>query len=191
MPASHMLADADAHADFARLSQDEQAARRALHEEEVRARLAWCLENGLTPAAEHVHRAPGDDANFMFGVPPWLPDGSANPRGVPFGRPEDLRLAKERQLEDYSAPGWRCRKCDAVVRAAQREWSCRSAEPVDWWWCSACKLAHAASAPASAQAKKLALAAQGCRRLDVAWLCFRKAGDGSPGTKAVDTETSH
>jgi len=191
MPASHMLADADAHADFARLSQDEQAARRALHEEEVRARLAWCLENGLTPAAEHVHRAPGDDARFMFGVPPWLPDGSANPRGVPFGRPEDLRLAKERQLEDYSAPGWRCRKCDAVVRAAQREWSCRSAEPVDWWWCSACKLAHAASAPASAQAKKLALAAQGCRRLDVAWLCFRKAGDGSPGTKAVDTETSH
>ncbi len=71
----------------------------------------------------------------MFGVPPWLPDGSANPRGVPFGRPEDLNLAKELQLEDYSAAGWHCRKCDAVVRAAQREWSCRSAEPVDWWWC--------------------------------------------------------
>ena len=125
----------------------------------------------------------------MFGVPPWLPDGSANPRGVPFGRPEDLRLAKELQLEDYSAAGWHCRKCDAVVRAAQREWNCRSAEPADWWWCIACKLAHAASAPASAQAKKLALAAQGCRRLNVAW--FRTAGDGSPGTKAVDTETSH
>ena len=34
---------------------EQQAARRALHEEEVRARLGWCLERGLTPAAEHVH----------------------------------------------------------------------------------------------------------------------------------------
>jgi len=155
---------------FSSLSAAQQAARRALHEQEVSARLAWCLENGLTPAAEHVHRAPGDDANFMFGVPPWLPDGSANPRGVPFGRPEDRFLAKERQLEDYSAAGWRCRKCDAVVRTPQREWNCRSAAPVDWWWCPACKFAHAANtAPKTAMQKKLAEAAKGCRRLDAAW----------------------
>ncbi len=163
-------AEIDAPAAFARLAPEQQAARRALHEQEVRERLAWCLARGLTPAAEHVHRAPGDDARFMFGVPPWLPDGSANPRGVPFGRPEDLRVAKERQLEDYSAAGWECRRCSAQVRSAPREWSCRSAEPVDWWWCKACKLAHAAKdAPKTAAQKKLAEAAKGCRRLDLAW----------------------
>ena len=44
------------------------------------------------------------------------------------------------------------------------------AQPVDWWWCSACKLAHAAKdAPKTATQKKLAEAAKGCRRLDVAW----------------------
>lgn len=178
-------AEINAPAAFARLAPEQQAARRALHEEEVRARLAWCLERGLTPAAEHVHRAPGDDARFMFGVPPWLPDGSANPRGVPFGRPEDLRLAKERQLEDHSAAGWPCRKCGAAVRAAPREWSCRSAEPVDWWWCFACKQAHAAKdAPKTATQKKLALAAQGCRRLDVAWFGAGGAG-GAGGTGAA------
>ncbi len=158
-----------ASGDFSRLSAEQQAARRALHEEEVRARLGWCLERGLTPAAEHVHRAPGDDANFMFGVPPWLPDGSVNPRGVPFGRPEDLRLAKERQLEDYSAAGWACRRCGAAVRAVPREFR-GAAEPLDWWWCTACKLAHAAKhAPKTAKQKKLAQAAEGCRRLDAAW----------------------
>lgn len=169
-PEDNAAPDDDPADAFARLAPEQQAARRALHEQEVGERLAWCLERGLTPAAEHVHRAPGDDARFMFGVPPWLPDGSANPRGVPFGRPEDLRLAKERQLEDYSAAGWECRRCSAQVRSAPREWSCRSAEPVDWWWCKACKLAHAAKdAPKTAAQKKLAEAAKGCRRLDVAW----------------------
>jgi hypothetical protein len=155
--------------DFSSLSAAQQAARRALHEQEVSARLAWCLEHGLTPAAEHVHRAPGNDANFMFGVPPWLPDGSVNPRGVPFGRPEDRFLDKERQLEDYSAFGWSCHKCKARVRAAPREFS-GAVEPLDWWWCTPCKLAHAAKdAPKTAMQKKLALAAKGCRRLDAAW----------------------
>jgi hypothetical protein len=95
---------------------------------------------------------------------------------------EEGDLAKERQLEDYSAAGWPCRKCGAAVRAAPRQWSCRSAEPVDWWWCFACKQAHAAKdAPKTPTQKKLALAAQGCRRLDVAWF---GAGAGAAGGSA-------
>jgi hypothetical protein len=57
-------------------------------------------------------------------------------RGGGARAPGVVRLAKDRQLEDYSAAGWPCRKCGAAVRAAPREWSCRSDEPVDWWWCS-------------------------------------------------------
>jgi hypothetical protein len=168
---------------FARLAPEEQAARRALHEEEVRARLSWCLERGLAPASEHVHRAPGNDANFMFAEPPWLPDGSVNPRGVPFGRAEDRLLDKHRQLEDFSAAGWSCRKCQARVRAAPREWNCRSAEPVDWWWCTACKLALAAKdAHKTSAQKKLAQAARGCRRLDVAWFGASGASGASGGS---------
>lgn len=58
-----------ATAAFGRLAPEEQVARRLMHDEEVRKRLGWCLENGLTPAAEHVHRAPGCDARFMVCTP--------------------------------------------------------------------------------------------------------------------------
>jgi hypothetical protein len=87
-------------AHFGSLSPAQQAARRELHEQEVRERLNWCLLRGLTPASEHVHRAPGNDANFMFAEPPWLPDGSVNPRGVPFGRPDDAVLHKDNSEDE-------------------------------------------------------------------------------------------
>ncbi len=54
-------------AHFGSLSPAQQAARRELHQQEVRERLNWCLLRGLTPASEHVHRAPGNDANFLLG----------------------------------------------------------------------------------------------------------------------------
>lgn len=50
---------------FARMSEEEQAARRHSHEQELLERLGWCLEHALTPAHEHVHSAPGNDGNFM------------------------------------------------------------------------------------------------------------------------------
>ena len=53
--------------DFARMPMVKQAQVRDLHEQEVRSRLAWCLNLGLTPAHEHVHQAPGRDENFMVG----------------------------------------------------------------------------------------------------------------------------
>lgn len=51
--------------DFARLPRAQQDAVRDLHEQEVRSRLSWCLQQGLAPAHDHVHKAPGCDQNFM------------------------------------------------------------------------------------------------------------------------------
>jgi hypothetical protein len=50
---------------FARLSTMEQNVLHCLHEQEVGERLRWCLDRGLTPAHEHIHAAPGNDAKFM------------------------------------------------------------------------------------------------------------------------------
>ncbi len=61
--------------------------------------------------------------------------------------------------------------CDMPVRVAPREF-CAAVEPLDWWWCKVCKLAHAAKdTPKTSTQKKLAQAAKGCRRLDVVWVC--------------------
>lgn len=50
---------------FGGLPPEKQLALRQAHDAEVRERLQWCLKNELTPAHDHVHRAPGCDANFM------------------------------------------------------------------------------------------------------------------------------
>jgi hypothetical protein len=160
---------AGATAAFGRLSGEEQDARRAAHDQEVRERQSWCLQRGLTPAHEHVHRAPGCDANFMFGEPPWKADGSVNPRGVPFCYAADMILEKERQLEDYDARGFACRKCGAIVRIAAREFQ-GGPEPVDWWWCKACKESGAdGSGGKTVKEKRAAQAAAGCMRLEAVW----------------------
>lgn len=63
-------AEPGAAAAFARMSAEEQAARRSLHEQEVQERLSWCLRHALTPAHEHIHLAPGNNTNFMVRDPP-------------------------------------------------------------------------------------------------------------------------
>lgn len=113
------------------------------HNEECYARVIWCLDKGgpdFHPAHEHKHRAPGDDANFFYGIPPWHPDGSVNPAGVPpnFGEPEPL--AKNWSfIDDWdSKAGWNCHKCNAwVPRPAQKYQGQK--EPADWWWCMDCR----------------------------------------------------
>lgn len=50
---------------FARMSADEQAARRDSHEQEVSVRLRWCMDHGLVPAHENIHLAPGSNEKFM------------------------------------------------------------------------------------------------------------------------------
>jgi hypothetical protein len=92
-----------------------------------------------------------------------------NARGVPFCRAEELKLAKERQLEDYDTRGFCCRRCGTVVRVTQREFQ-GAVEPVDWWWCAECKASAGQNAAGKTlKQKKAAQAAQGCVRLDAAW----------------------
>lgn len=56
-----------------------------MNSDEIFRRLRWCLDNGESfwPANDNVHHAPGDDSNFYYSVPPWLPDRSPNPLGIP------------------------------------------------------------------------------------------------------------
>ena len=39
--------------------------RSRMHSEELARRLKWAIDQGLHPANEHVHKAPGDDSQFM------------------------------------------------------------------------------------------------------------------------------
>ena len=83
-----------------------------IHDGECFARILWCLAQGpaFCPAHEHKHRAPGDDRNFFYGIPPWHADGSVNPAGVPpnFGEPEPLDK-NWALLDDWNADmGWNC-----------------------------------------------------------------------------------
>ena len=111
---------------------------RARHSDEVFRRLRWCLDNKLWPAHDHVHLAPDDDGEFMFGVAPWHPDGSVNPPGVPWSVP--LAVDRSRLLVDFdSARGWSCTKCGEWVNVRPRE--AAGHEPKDWWWCRSCKSA--------------------------------------------------
>ena len=115
------------------------------HERECMRRMAWCIRNGHVPAHAHLHLAPGDDGEFVYGVPPWKPDGSPNPAGIYYG---DLagaaaveRAAMLLQKEAENA-GWTCGGCAAWVPGLQR--ACpHPREPFDWWWCAACKATKA------------------------------------------------
>ena len=51
-------------------------------------RIRWCIHLGREywPAHDHKHRAPGDDTNFIFKIPPWHPDGTPNSLGIPDNR---------------------------------------------------------------------------------------------------------
>jgi len=55
------------------------------YQTEVSRRLRWCIDHGeeYWPAHEKAHLAPGDDSEFVFGVAPWMKNGSPNPLGIP------------------------------------------------------------------------------------------------------------
>lgn len=54
--------------------------RKARHDDECYKRVLWCLAQGpkFHPAHDHKHLAPGNDARFFYGVPPWNSDGTIN-----------------------------------------------------------------------------------------------------------------
>lgn len=68
------IVHAERTAAFASISANEKEVRRGLHEQETGERLRWCLDRGLTPAHEHIHRAPGNDAKFMVVILPVQSD---------------------------------------------------------------------------------------------------------------------
>ena len=133
------------------------------HEREFVRRLAWCVREGRVPAFEHLHKAPGDDAQFVYGVPPWRPDGSPNPPGIYF-TPEDPILTKYGRDPDGDS-GWSCTRCQAWVARPPRPFR-GGEEPWDWWFCFECK-AKAVKPPAKQLAE--AKLAQKCRKIDGMW----------------------
>lgn len=109
------------------------------HDNEVAARLRWCIASGKTPAHDFVHLAPGDDSQFAYGVPPWNPDGTPNPCGV-FTAPESDEERSVRTTQKNISSGWVCKRegCNTWIDAIPREYT-RGSEPLNWWWCLQCK----------------------------------------------------
>jgi len=106
------------------------------HEREVLRRLKWCIENGHVPAHEHLHLAPGDDTQFVYGVPPWTSDGKPNPMGI-YYTPE-CPVMRKLGSEQNNAQGWTCTQCKVWVEHAPRSYH-GGEEPWNWWFCMECK----------------------------------------------------
>lgn len=111
------------------------------HSDEIFARLRWCVDGGprYWPANEHLHLAPGDDKNFVFGVPPWFADGSLNIAGIPDAHSSVIGLLPVGGTFISDVPyGWECKRCESWVDSQSREYS-GPGEPEWWWWCQACR----------------------------------------------------
>lgn len=111
------------------------------HSLEYNSRVAWCVRQGpeYWPAHENKHRAPGDDNNFIFKIPPWNADGSPNPLGIPDNRFVDpVPKGFEVPIDHHDKSGWNCRKCNQWISSQPREYE-GGTEPDDWWWCRTCQ----------------------------------------------------
>ena len=111
------------------------------HSVEYAKRIRWCIDQGpeYWPAHDHKHCAPGDDTNFIFKIPPWHPDGTPNPLGIPDNRTvEAVPTGFELPVEYDSKMGWNCDKCHAWV---PRHAHAYEGDPgaLDWWWCLRCR----------------------------------------------------
>ena len=115
------------------------------HESEHMRRIAWCIRHGHVPAHSHVHLAPGDDREFVYGVPPWKPDGSPNPVGIYFGVVSSAAKVERAEMllqKEAEHAGWTCTSCAEWVPGLQRPCP-HPREPHDWWWCATCKATKA------------------------------------------------
>ena len=110
------------------------------HEREVTRRMAWCIKNNLTPANTHIHKAPGNDEEFVYGIPPWNADGSINPMGV-YSAPPTEKEKEFIQLEKDANTEWVCTACKKTVNARPKKWTSKNGEPEpwNWWFCFECK----------------------------------------------------
>lgn len=111
------------------------------HQDEYNKRIRWCVDQGpeYWPAHENKHRAPGDDRNFVFEIPPWHADGTPNPIGIPDNRSVEPVLPGFELPVDYNSNvGWNCHKCSEWVPLPPRTYE-HGVEPEDWWWCMTCR----------------------------------------------------
>lgn len=108
------------------------------HEREHTRRLAWCIKHNRIPAHDHVHEAPGDDSQFVYGVAPWFTDGSVNPAGVYYSPDTDNEQEWVRLEKEARDAGWSCPRCGVWVARVPVDFK-HGAEPWDWWFCTDCK----------------------------------------------------
>lgn len=127
------------------------------HEDEVSHRIAYCIKNNQVPAWDFVHLAPGDDSNFVYGVPPWHKDGSVNPQGV--YTQKETEWEKEMVALMKETQNWTCSSCNRKVYATPRKWVPKNKneeEPWNWWFCFDCKTKRVKPRKSELQAAKLA-----------------------------------
>lgn len=128
------------------------------HSEELFRRLRWCAEKGpeFWPANTHIHLAPGDDANFVFGVPPWFADGSPNTAAIPDAHSSVRGLLPQcgAMIAEMSF-GYECTKCEKWVDLQPRPFD--GVEPPWWWWCNACRVHSNVGTGKSKSKKELAI----------------------------------
>lgn len=118
---------------------------RKRHEDELSSRIQWALEHELYPATENSYRAPGNDANFFYGMAPIDKDGNVRPDAVAPGKErldELCGFATAVQNEDQET-GYFCTHCGYYEErfGAGRAYKSKNngPEPYDWWFCSECK----------------------------------------------------
>lgn len=134
------------------------------HENEYCRRLNWCINNKLCPAFDHIHKAPGNDAEFVYGVAPWNTDGSVNPCGVYNATPTETDRLLLSYCKESANSSWTCQKCTKVVNRAPLPWNGKGDEPWNWWFCFECKSKYCKPPTKTLQQQKIA---KQCQKIDV------------------------
>ena len=114
----------------------------ARHEAEVARRAAWCARQGLEPTMLNLAQAPGDDAQFVYGVKPWTASGVADPRGqYSLGLRAAEREEAKAQAALWHEEPWICTLCAKDMQRPVRAYEGKE-EPFWWFWCDGCRAEH-------------------------------------------------
>lgn len=133
------------------------------HDAEQARRLNWCISNKLVPAFDHIHKAPGDDKEFVYGVAPWNKDGTVNPAGVYSEGPSESDAKLLSYCKESPDMQWACRKCNKIVPRKPSLWTKAGEEPWNWWHCFDCRAKYTKPAKRILDIERTA---QKCARID-------------------------
>ena len=132
----------------------------ARHEKEVVRRTQWCVRQGLEPTMLNLAMAPGDDAQFVYGVKPWTASGLADPRGqYSLGLRAAEREEAKMQAALWHEEPWICTLCAKDMGRPVRAYEGKE-EPVWWFWCDECRVQNK---------QKQTAVEPGLQRLDRLW----------------------